>query len=264
MKRAILVAMADEYPFKEIHESLHSELEGLYKKYGFDVFYVYARKSSKLEKSIRRAIEEIRWGKFYLLLRIYDLLILSRFKYFIPNCTVQGKYIRVNVPEDLRHLSIKILSSLEVIKNLEYDLVIRTTASSILNPRLISIQCSRIASLSNIYYGGKEIRQMDGFRFISGSFTILNRKAMNLLLNSRRRLDFSLIDDVCFGRLFKSNEISTEDLASINVEEVSSVPSLESIHETFHFRCKSGTVNRNDLAVMQHLMRQIKKNELNS
>ena len=105
---------------------------------------------------------------------------------------------------------------------------------------------------------------MDGFRFISGSFTILNRKAMNLLLNSRRRLDFSLIDDVCFGRLFKSNEISTEDLASINVEEVSSVPSLESIHETFHFRCKSGTVNRNDLAVMQHLMRQIKKNELNS
>ena len=254
MKRAILVAMADEYPFSEIHEKLHPELESIYEKYGFDVFYVYGRKSSKLERSIRRAIEDIRWGKFYIILRLYDLLILSRFKYLTPNYFVQGKYIRVNVPEDLRHLSVKILCSLEVLQNLEYDLVIRTTASSILNPNLLSLQGTKIVENNIAYYGGREIKQVDGFNFISGCFTIWNKVSINLLLNSRRSLDFSLIDDVCFGRLFQSVKARTEDLPSMNAGDDLSSPSRETLQTTYHVRCKTGESERKDLLVMQKLL----------
>lgn len=264
MKRAILVAMADEYPFSEIHEKLHPELESIYEIYGFDVFYVYGRKSSKLERNIRRAIEDIRWGRFYIFLRLYDLLILSRYKYFIPKYLVQGKYIRVNVPEDLRHLAVKILCSLEVLKNLEYDLVIRTTASSILNPKSLSLQCLRIAEINIAYYGGREIRQVDGFNFVSGSFTIWNRQAMELLYNSRKSLDFSLIDDVCFGRFFQSVEAMKEDLPSINVGDDSAVISSEIIQKTLHFRCRTGVKERKDLRVMRNLVDLIKGYALSS
>lgn len=260
LKRAILVAMADEYPFREIHEKLHLELEKIYREYGFDVFYVYAKKSSKMERKIRRRIEEIRWGKFHLLLRIYDLISLSRFRFSIPKYTLEGKYIRVDVPEDLRHLSVKILSSLEVLNNLGYDLVIRTTASSIFNPHMISIESSRIKDFVGIYYGGREIRQADGFNFISGSFTIWNREAINFLLNSREKLDYSLIDDVCFGRLFQQNAVTTENQPSINIGDISDFPAREQVNKTLHFRCRTGITQRDDLPVMQHLLRLIKEN----
>lgn len=259
LKRAILVAMADEFPFSEIHEKLHPELDEIYREYGFDVYYVYAKNSSKMIRKIRRGIEEIRWGKFHLLLRIYDFFSLSRYKFSIPKYTLDGKYIRVNVPEDLRHLSAKILSSLEVLNNLDYDLVIRTTASSIFNPHMISIASSRIKDFAGIYYGGREIRQADGFNFISGSFTIWNREAINFLLDSRAKLDYSLIDDVCFGRLFQKNAVTTENQPSINVGDIATVPSWEQINKTLHFRCRTGITQRDDLLVMQHLLKLIKE-----
>jgi hypothetical protein len=78
-------------------------------------------------------------------------------------------------------------------------------------------------------------------------------------MDSRRKLDFSLVDDVCFGRLFKSTGVPIEGIPSLIVNNLSEIPSNKSLEETVHFRCRTGIVVRDDVPVMMSLLNQIKK-----
>ena len=259
MKYAILVAMADEIPFSEIKSAIHPELESLYKQYGFDVFYVYAEKRPPLERRIRRRVEEIRWGRFHIILRLYDFLFLNLYRYFKPRVTSDNGNIMVGVPEDIRHLSVKILSALEMLIHREYKVIIRITVSSILNPKLLMEFCSNVIQEESIYYGGRQIKQSDGFEFVSGSFTVWNKSAVDFLLDSRKNLDFSLVDDVCFGRIFRLAGIPVRVIPSLIVRDTSEIPANEILKKTVHFRCRTGVEVRDDVPVMKHLLGLIVK-----
>lgn len=254
MKCAILVAMADEIPFSEIKSAIHPELERLYRRYGFDVFYLYAKKRPTLERKLRRRVEEIRWGRFHIILRLYDFLFLNPYRFFHPKVTLEKENIFVDVPEDIRHLSVKILSALELLISQDYKIFIRTTVSSILNPNLLKEICTQVSQELSTYYGGRQIKQSDGFEFVSGSFTIWNDLAVKLLLDSRKNLDFSLVDDVCFGRIFKSTGIPVKSVPSLIVRDLSEIPAKRELEKTIHFRCRTGVDVRDDVPVMRHLL----------
>jgi hypothetical protein len=250
LKKAVLVAMANEMPFSELANEIHPKLEAWYSRFEFDSFYVYGRELSRLERYLRRKLEQVRWGKFHLLLRIYDKVSLSIYKIRKPKVKVEGKTIQVDVPEDLRHLSIKILFSSKILIDLGYEIIVRTTASSVLNPRLTSEYISNLVSTEVSFYSGREVIQQDGFRFVSGSFCVWNNNALNTLYLNRRKLDFSLIDDVCFGKFFKKIQMSPIPLPSTNITSLSDLNNLRNLGSIAHFRCKTGTRKRNDLEVM--------------
>jgi hypothetical protein len=259
LKCAILVAMADEIPFSEIKSAIHPELESLYRRYGFEVFYVYGEKRPPLERKIRRRVEEIRWGRFHIILRLYDFLFLNLYRFFHPKISLEKGNIFVDVPEDIRHLSVKILSALELLIHQDYEVIIRTTVSSILNPKLLMDFCTQVGQEDAIYYGGRQIKQSDGFEFVSGSFTIWNNSAVNFLLDSRKNLDFSLVDDVCFGRIFRSAGIPVKSVPSFIVRDLSEIPATSELEKTLHFRCRTGVDVRDDVPVMRHLLGLIVK-----
>lgn len=257
-KRAILIAMAEEPPFSEIKSAIHPELMDFYKQYGFDVFYVYGESACTWERRLRRVIEEVRWGRFHKVLRLYDLLALTRFRTQRPKFVTRGNEIHVNVPEDIRHLSIKILSALEHLASLQYETIVRTTVSSVFNPELLWSECEVASKEKEVFYGGRLIKQSDGFQFISGSFTLLNKNGVNFLSEVRNKLDFSLVDDVCFGRAFQRSQTKMHDIPSENLTNISDIPSIEIPNSTVHFRCRTGIHIRNDIPVMKNILQLIK------
>jgi hypothetical protein len=250
--------MADESPFDVIRREIYPELESIYGEYGFETYFVYGRRQSNAGRYIRRKVEELRWNRFYLFLRAYDYIFLSIYKFINPRVTLEGKNIKVGVPEDLRHLSIKILHAARFLESKGFEIVVRTTASSLLNPKLLNVICDSDLIGEDIFYGGRKVDQSDGFSFVSGSFTIFNSHAIRLLFQNRQKLDYSLIDDVCFGKFFRANATEILNIDSVNVTSISDLDVINDISQIIHFRCRTGVYDRKDVEVMRTLLKQLK------
>ena len=255
LKKAILIAMADEYPFADIRKQIYPKLEKFYSENGFDVFFVSGRTQSRAQRIIRRQIEKLRWNKYAILLRVYDVIALAPYKFIRPKVSMYNQDIRVNVPEDLRHLSLKILESLSFLAKKGYQIIIRTTVSSVIIPQMLAPELGLLIN-SKYLYAGREIEQADRFRFISGCFTIFNQNSINLLESHRSSLDFSLIDDVCFGKFFLNHGVHPKSISSVNIQTTSEAAQLTVKNLKPHYRCKSGLRSRNDLEVMTQLLRR--------
>ena len=251
MKKAILIAMADEPPFDEIKRSIYPKLTQYYERHGFDVFFVYGRRISNKHRAFRRRVEQIRWGRHYVWLRLYDLLVLSIYKFSSPAVKVEDSEIRVDLPEDLRHLSVKILHSLNWLENEGYEIVVRSTVSSIINVSKLKEITIKLSGAEECIYAGRVISQSDGFVFVSGSFTVFNSHSIKILFQNRSRLDYSLIDDVCFGRLFSILNVKCINLKSIDITSFGEMKTCEELREYLHIRCKTGVFYRNDSEVME-------------
>ena len=254
MKRAILIAMSEEHPFDEIRRVISPFLIELYESFGFETFFVYGRRQGHFSRKIRRSVEELRWNRWFLLLRIWDKIFLSWYKYHEPRVKVSGNRIDVNVPEDLRHLSVKILSAIDYLNRNNFNIVVRTTASSIINPRILIRNLLEKIDSFNPCYAGRKISQADGFNFVSGSFTILNSNSIHLLRAERKKIDFSLIDDVAFGRIFRENMVPIINIDSVNISKIEDLDGINNLSSVSHFRCRTGTKKRNDIEVMTKLL----------
>jgi hypothetical protein len=259
LRKAIFVAMADEIPFSQIKRETYSKLVSHYEQYGFTTFFVYGRKQNDLERRLRRNIEKLRWNKVHPLLRFYDFLVLGIYKWYRPKSNIVGQDIFVNVPEDIRHLSTKILSALFHLSDLGYDLVIRTTVSSVLIPEVLNRNIQE-NDTEGVVYGGRINRQKDGLIFASGSLTVLNRKCIDLIRMNARKLDFSLIDDVAIGKLLlKSGITPSIELKTIDIAHENSISDLDSALEFAQVRCKtSGTaIERRDVYLIHKVIEQL-------
>ncbi len=253
LKKAILVAMADEPPFDQISREIYPALQAYYSSSGYETFFVFGKSCSVLERRVRRTVEKLRWNRLYPLLRVYDFLLLNRYKWRSPAVKHSSSEIRVSVPEDLRHLSIKILHSLNYLVDCGYHIVVRTTVSSLLNPGKVDEVLNSIDQAQYLY-AGRKISQSDGFSFISGSFTILNRLSVKKLFFDRNRLDYSLIDDVCFGKYFERSEVDPLDVPSFNISNINQVDEFQKQLPVPHIRCRTSGPVREDLAVMRKIL----------
>jgi hypothetical protein len=260
LRKAIVVAMADEIPFNQIKRETYSKLVSHYEQHGFATFFVYGRKQNDLERRLRRNIEKLRWNKGHPLLRFYDFLVLGIYKWYRPKSNIVGQDIFVNVPEDIRHLSAKILSALFCLSDLGYDLVIRTTVSSVLIPEVLNRKIQE-RETEGVLYGGRINSQKDGFIFASGSLTVLNRKCIDLIRINARKLDFSLIDDVAIGKLLLMTGITPSiGLKTIDIDHENSISDLDSTLEFAQVRCKtSGTdIERRDVYLIRKVIDQLR------
>lgn len=260
MLKAVLVAMADEVPFSSIKEEIYPRLTEHYSEKGYETFFVYGRKQGKSASEFRKKVEQLRWNKYHKVLRFYDVFALALYKWKTPKCSLSGQNIIVNVPEDLRHLSTKILTALDVLDGMGYEIVVRTTVSSILNLEMIEDRLKNVP-LDREIYGGRINHQNDGFIYVSGSLTIFNGKCIKLLKKNMRKLDFSLIDDVSIGKLMNKLRV----MPSIRLEtlDIASTEDLTHLSDKGHFaqiRCKSGVraKDRIDSLLMRQVIEMLK------
>jgi hypothetical protein len=83
------------------------------------------------------------------------------------------------------------------IKN-DFDLVFKTNLSTIINFEKFYEYCEQIPQSREFVYDGV-IGQFDNYSFCSGAGMLLNKKSVNIVLNSREHLNESWTDDIFIG-----------------------------------------------------------------
>jgi hypothetical protein len=116
---------------------------------------------------------------------------------------------------------------------------------------------------NRILYAGREVVAMNRPSFISGSFLIINRKAAEFLLTSRKKHNYGVLDDVAIGRIFSNTqvEILRAFLDSRDFPDLFTINSFEeeNLSAIVHYRCKSTAKPRIDLELMLELSKLLKE-----
>ena len=102
-----------------------------------------------------------------------------------------GNKILTSISESVENCGYKLLNSLELIKNLEYDFIFRTNSSSYVDKSILYDKLSKINDLN--YYAG-----INGYfrnvSFASGSGFVMTKNLVNLILENKSNFDHGFID----------------------------------------------------------------------
>ena len=130
--------------------------------------------------------------------------------------------------------------------NFNFDYIVRTNLSSFWNYKLLKEQ-----NFDKKNYIGALIGEHNGIKFPAGSGFILSKDMVELCIKNKDKFDYSLPDDVSFGKFFYENDKIIKanprydfltNLNEINEEDIKSI--LEKKH--FHYRVMgSYGMNRN-------------------
>lgn len=258
---AILISHAHQEPFISLIERLQRPSRLKFEDFSFEVFYFEGRRSSPIEFWLRAKIERLRYSRFWPLLRIYDVVFLRLSSARLPVAKLEvdeigQKFLKVDCPEDQRHIAVKLYSALYFCLEKEYDFVVRTTSNSLFNiEKLTQFMRERIDV--GLLYAGREVKSLNRPSFISGSFLILNKDAIKELLLYRKYHNYGVLDDVAIGRLFTAlgERVTKAFGSSIDLPNMNSITNLSSteMRKAVHFRCKSDATPRNDSDVVLEL-----------
>jgi hypothetical protein len=249
-KVAVFYAYRNVEPFNSIRKEFFRPTKSIKNGFEFNTFFVEGRKMSKSESYFRDHIEKMRYSRLWALLRSYDKLLLAGSTK--SSFEVSSENIRVDVADDLRHLAFKLYAAIEFAVESEFDFIVRTTMSSLINFTKVT-EFLDIQENQNHFYGGMALILPNAPRMISGSFTILSIRTARQLLQNRRKHDYGRLDDVAFGYLL-ADKVKPTFLPSLNL------PSMEQIQRNqlmlsqyAHFRCRTFSDPRNDLQLMLEL-----------
>jgi hypothetical protein len=255
MKIAVLIADSFGEPF----ESLKSDIQP--RVWDFenrpDVFYMKGIKPNRLQVGLNKFTDETRYKPWWPIQRAFDCIELRRYQGQEIKVELSGQDLSLELPEGLRYLGLKVLTSLEYLITKGYDLFYKTTLSSLVNPREFQKKISQI-NLNTPYYGGTLVN-FGGHPFVSGANMLINRKTVEILISNKKRWNYGLLDDVAIGRLLE-HHVEVSPLESLNIASVGEVSKYltTDIENTMHFRCKSSKLPRNDVEIMRSLSERIR------
>jgi hypothetical protein len=166
---------------------------------------------------------------------------------------IVGYDIHTSVPESLINCGSKSIEAFKLISNMDFDFVFRTNSSSYIDKNLLKLHLEN--KPKNNFYSGI-LGNHFGIPFCSGSGFVLSKDLVHLLIDNKEKLDFSLIDDVCFGKFLSSNNIpliqSKRFDLTYNISEIDV--------DFFHYRLKTND-RLNDVNNMKLIHnKKIKKN----
>jgi hypothetical protein len=168
---------------------------------------------------------------------------ISTYYYFGNNkCNeIWGNKILTNINESLENCGHKLLNSLELIKDLDYDFIFRTNSSSYIDKSILYDRLSKIKDVN--YYAGIN-GYANNVNFASGSGFVVTKNLVNLILNNKSTFRHDLIDDVAIGELLGRFKIPIYGAERFDVNENARTPKNH-----YHYRIK--TLNReNDVKTM--------------
>ena len=262
---AIAVSHANQEPYSSILEGFKRPNTFQFDEFTFDLYYFEGRQTRKWETWVRRKVEEIRYTPLWPILRVYDNLTLpisarKSLDVKVDSEKLEHKVLRINTPEDQRHIAIKVYAVAKFCQEKKYDFLIRTTSNSIINLSKV-VSLIRESDSKELLYAGREVRAYQRPSFISGSFLVLNQKAIEFLLAMRHVHNYGVLDDVAIGKIFdnESIKVSKKTVKSVDFIDVQSAMDFpnEDFQEVMHYRCKANSNPRNDLEVMRALAQNL-------
>lgn len=256
-KIAVLIADVSEEPFMEIKAKMRELMEGDFQSNGVDFYYIKGKDLSVLRRTKYNLIERIRYTNFWLLQYSHDYLTMIHYKFFRARTQINGQDIHVDIPEGLSHLTIKMIAGFEVLEELGYDFVYRTTLSTVINLDLLKNYTNSLGLLKEVYAG--YLVDFNIHPFISGSSTLLNAKAIRTIGKNRRKLNFARLDDVAIGRLFETlvKPVSIPQLNLETPEDVQKISEQE-LKQVLSYRCKTTTIPRTDWQIAHLVMSKLR------
>ena len=236
----------------------------------FEVAYFFSN-TSKFANYLNLLIEKLRWEKgrnaSYFISYIL-MFVFAPFKKFLPKAIevdeteskISAFALKINIPELTSTMRWKKVAFLKYfLEHTKSDYVVIITSSSILNFSAIEKIIAELDKLKSPVYAGPSQPAHD-CNFVSGSFTIINRAGVELLLNNLQLMPVHVMDDVAFGTAFKKLKVPITDIKNLNIDSMLQLESLsdQELLNNGHFRLKSGTLNsRNDIAIMNQLLKRL-------
>jgi hypothetical protein len=252
----VAVIIADSYG--EPFESIKSEIQPTLWKFSksLDTFYIKGNKPNKFQNHLNEFTDSKRYSKLWPIQRSIDQIHLGLQSRKIVDTDLIGEDLHVDIPEGLRYLGLKVMRTLEYLYERQYDVVYKTTLSSLVNQKNFLSEISRI-DLARPYYGGTKVN-FGSHPFASGANLMVNGKTMEILLSSKRKWNHGLLDDVSLGRLLE-NKVEISEISTLNVSSLDALNSLtdSELAHTTHFRCKSANYVRNDIEIMRELIKRL-------
>ena len=238
-----------------------------FNSYNFNVVYFFSQ-SNRFFIFIDKLIESMRWRKgrhaSYAISYIL-MFILQPWKNYLPKSIItsileskiEAFSLKVNIPELTSTMRWKKISFLNYfLEHTTANFVIISTSSSILNIGKIIEYIEESDRSSDCLYAGN-VQQSHDCAFTSGSFTLMNRKAVEMLLKNRNLMPVHVMDDIAFGSVFKKIGITPVNLNSLNIDSLEKLNSYDFSYlmKHLHFRLKSGDLSaRNDVKIMNSLV----------
>lgn len=256
MKIAVLIADSHGEPFETIRKACLGEIwQGL--DGTVDIFTMIGFRENLRSRIMNNASNKLKYTKLWPLQRAIDKATLIHFKYSLPKVEEIGNVLNVEVSEGLRYLGPKFLASISHLFEKGYDVVYKTTLSSVVQKKILLETLEEI-DLNLVFYGGS-IVGTQRFKFVSGANLAINRKLFELVKANISDWDFADYDDVALGKIVRKNNLSISEIKTLNI---SSALQLESLPDSTlkcvpHFRCKSNSIPRDDVQIIEKLLERL-------
>jgi hypothetical protein len=227
-----------------------------------DVFYMIGQKPNASYEKFASHREKMRFTWLAKIYEALDLFLLIRRNFFPPEVKIRGNTIEIDIVESLRTLGIKNITSIGALRSMGYNIIVKTTLSSVVNPHAF-LNMVRNVGQESMFYGGPLVVYKSQ-TFVSGSFLVMNAKTADFLIKRRWCWNNGRLDDIAVYKLLRRNVKKTA-VSSLNISSCEEIEKVDekTLVETVHFRCKSGDLERKDLKIMKELIVRIKSNEVN-
>jgi len=254
----VAVVIADSYGkfFESIKDFNEKNVWTSLKSQGIDVYYTIGLEPKANYQKFATFREKMRFTQFAKLFEFLDLVLLFPKTLLPPKGKINENTIEVSCLESLRTLGIKDLISIEKLRTLEYNIIVKTTLSSLVNPKAF-LELVRNVDQNSMFYGGPLVAYKTR-TFVSGSFVVINAKTADFLIKRRRRWNNGKLDDLAiFGLL--GGKVKQTAISSLSISSYDEIKGIDenTLAKTVHFRCKSSELDRKDLQIMKELMSRL-------
>lgn len=253
---AILIADSPEPFFREIKDIMSQLQDFSDSGFQIDVFYAIGNEKYWLRTEIALRSEWMRYSKVWPLKYISDYLMLKRYRKELPQVIRNGSQLKIDIPEGLNHLSVKMLAAFKYLAELNYDYVFRTTLSSYINKNVL-LEFTKSWPSGEPLYGGSLV-EFNEHPFISGAATLLNRESIHLLIENQKKMNFARIDDVEFGRIFEPI-VKPHSMKHLNIDSLEKLNSYSfaELEAAVSIRCTTKKMPRQDQIVIKALVERL-------
>lgn len=262
-KVAVLIAHSYGEPFESLLTEIQPEIWRELKNEGVDVFYTIGTRPNIFQIVLDLISCKARYSKnFWVIQRLMDRFSLAPKNSCLPNVTRHENILKVDFPEGHRYMGVKIIASLKFLYNQGYEIIHRTTLSTVVINQ--NFRQAILGIPQDVpYYGGTKISFIKP-EFVSGANLFLNNLAIKYLLENVQRWHHWDLDDVAIGKILKGR-IEISELDSINVVDTDGANGLDfsDLKKAIHIRCKSNSKPRNDSEIMLEVLSGLEKSRGN-
>lgn len=181
--------------------------------------------------------EKLRWsrfGKYFMAVSKYLLIPLS---YWNPKVLKNGGILTTRTPESYLFMGFKHLAAYQYAFENNFDFIVATNSSSFINVRSIEYFLVNLMQNESPFYGGKPLPHTNP-RGASGSFYVLDRNAINIILKNKNRWKHSKLDDIALRELANKLNLNFQELNSIDAKSPTEIQSIskEILESSLHFK----------------------------